>query len=65
MYESRHSSSAEDVQAALQRLEAVLTLHEREIEGADVAEPAALAALRRHLDLMRDEAGRIRHLLGC
>lgn len=65
MYESGHSSGAEDVQAALRRLEAVLSLHEREIEGAADAEPAARAALRRHLDLMRDEASRLRQLLGC
>lgn len=65
MYESGHSSSAEDVQAALRRLEAALSVHEREVEGADDAEPGALTALRQHLELMRDEASRLRHLLGC
>lgn len=63
MYERGHSPSADDVEAALRRLDAVLSRHESEVESAKGHEPPALAALRRHLDLMRDEAERLRSLL--
>lgn len=64
MYESAHGPSGEDVQAALLRLETALSAHEREIDAVVGPEPAALAALRRHIDLMREEADRLRQLLG-
>lgn len=63
MYESGQSSSADDVEAALRRLEAALSRHQGELESAGDAEPPALTALRLHVSLMRGEADRLRALL--
>lgn len=63
MYESGHSSRRDEVHAALRRLEAALSAHQREVDAAEGVEPAALAALRRHLEVMRQEAERLRSLL--
>jgi hypothetical protein len=63
MYESGQSSSADDVEAALRRLEAALSRHQAELGNAAGAEPPALTALRRHVSLMRGEADRLRELL--
>ncbi|HEX7891840.1 MAG TPA: hypothetical protein VF522_21010 [Ramlibacter sp.] len=62
MYESGHSPSAEELRRALRRLEAALAEHDLRMAQDRGTDGIALA-LRRDLDLMREEAGRLRALL--
>lgn len=56
-------SACDEMRAALRRLEEALSAHEGALAAAEGVEPAALVALRRHLDVMRQEAERLRRLL--
>ena len=62
MYESGHSPSVEELRRALRRLEAALAEHElRPAEGGGLD---GIAHASRHaLELMREEADRLRALL--
>jgi hypothetical protein len=62
MYESGHSPSVEELRHALRRQEAALAEHDlRLAEGGGL--DGIAHALRRGVDLMREEADRLRALL--
>jgi hypothetical protein len=59
MYESGHSPAVEELQHALRRLDAVLAEHHRRLSEGGVAQGME-RALRRDLQMMREEADRLR-----
>lgn len=59
MYESGHSPAVAELRHALRRLDAALAEHHRRLSEGGGAEGMA-RALRRDLDLMREEAERLR-----
>ena len=62
MYENGHSSERKDAEKSLRLLEAALLAHEANLRADDVTHPARIA-LARHVQVMHEEAARLRWLL--
>ena len=64
MCETGHSGTREDMRSALRRLEEALARHERHlVHSADHPADLSLDVLRRSVQLMKQEADRLRRML--
>jgi hypothetical protein len=66
MCETGHSETREDMRSALRRLEEALASHQRHLAGtADDPADLSLQVLRRSVQLMQQEADRLRRVLAA